>query len=260
MFGEYALRRLDQFSSPELAKAFLNSLMTAGFTALLTVALALFLLNAVRLARSHDVTATVRLASIGYALPGGILGLGLLFVLARFDNTLDAFSRAWFDHSTGLLLTGSAAAVILACTIRFLALAEGAIRSGLEKLPAHLDEAARSLGKTPAQSAAAVLLPLLEARDLHGGGAGLRRYDQGTVGDDPAQAVRLLDAGDACLRERLARRAARMARWRRSSSSSPRWCRCCCCRGRWPAIARRRSRSVPVMAWQEKRRPEGALN
>ena len=208
VFGQYALRRLDLFTSPDLADAFLNSLMTAGCTALLTVVLALFLLNAVRLARSHDVTATVRLASIGYALPGGILGLGLLFVLARFDNTIDAFFRTWFDHSTGLLLTGSAAGVILACTIRFLALAEGAIRSGLEKLPGHLDEAARSLGRTPAQSAASVLLAAAEAGDPDRPGAGLRRHDQGAVGDDPAPAVRLLHARHACLRERLARRAA----------------------------------------------------
>ena len=162
VFGQYALRRLDQFTAPALVDAFVNSLLTASCTALLTVTLALFLLNAVRLARSHDVRAIVRLASIGYALPGGILGLGLLFALARFDNTLDAFFRAYLGHSTGLLLTGSAAGVILACTIRFLALAEGAIRSGLEKLPGHLDEAARSLGRTPAQSAAAVLLPLLK--------------------------------------------------------------------------------------------------
>ena len=106
-------------------------------------------------------TATVRLASVGYALPGGILGLGLLFALARFDNTLDAFARSHFDVSTGLLLTGSAAGVILACSIRFLALAEGAIRSGMEKLPGNLDEAARSLGRTPAESGRIVLLPLL---------------------------------------------------------------------------------------------------
>lgn len=162
VFGQYALRRLEQFAAPALIDAFLNSLMTAACTALLTVTLALFLLNAVRLARSRDVAVTVRLASIGYALPGGILGLGLLFALARFDNTIDALSRAWFDHSTGLLLTGSAAGVILACTIRFVALAEGAIRSGMEKLPGHLDEAARNLGRTPAQSAASVLLPLLK--------------------------------------------------------------------------------------------------
>ncbi len=161
VFGLYASRRLDQFSSPRLVEAFLNSLMTAGFTALLTVVLALFLLNAVRLTRSRSVTATVRLASVGYALPGGILGLGLLFALARFDNTLDAFARSHFDVSTGLLLTGTAAAVILGCSIRFLALAEGAIRSGLEKLPGNLDEAARSLGRTPAESGRIVLLPLL---------------------------------------------------------------------------------------------------
>jgi iron(III) transport system permease protein len=161
VFGQYAIRRLDQLPSPRLAEAFLTSLTTATATALITVALALFLLDAVRLTRSRAVTATVRLASVGYALPGGILGLGLLFVLARFDNTLDAFLRATLGVSSGLLLTGSAAAVIIACSIRFVALAEGAIRSGLEKLPGNLDEAARSLGKTPAQSARVVLLPLL---------------------------------------------------------------------------------------------------
>ena len=48
-------------------------------------------------------TAAVRLASVGYALPGGILGLGLLFVLARFDNTVDAFCAASLGFSTGLL-------------------------------------------------------------------------------------------------------------------------------------------------------------
>jgi iron(III) transport system permease protein len=162
VFGQYALRRLDQFASPALADAFLNSLMTAAATAILTVTLAIFLLNAVRLARAPGVTASVRLASIGYALPGGILGLGLLFALARFDNTIDSFMRSYFDHPTGLLLTGSASGIVLACTIRFVALAEGAIRSGLEKLPGHLDEAARSLGRTPAQSAVSVMLPLLK--------------------------------------------------------------------------------------------------
>lgn len=162
VFGDYASRRLEQFTSPDLADAFLNSVTTAGCTAVITVTLALVLLNAVRLSRSAGVTAAVRLASIGYALPGGILGLGLLFVLARFDNGLDTFFRQYFDVSTGLLLTGSAAGVILACSIRFVALAEGAIRSGLEKLPGHLDEAARSLGRTPHQSAASVLLPLLK--------------------------------------------------------------------------------------------------
>lgn len=162
VFGQYASRRLDYLLNADLAEAFVNSIFTASAAALLTVALALLLINAVRLSRSRLTAWLVRIGSVGYALPGTIMGLGLLFALARFDNAVDHFARETFGVSTGLLLTGSAAAVILACTIRFLALAEGAVRSGMEKLPPHLDEAARSLGKTPAKSAALVLLPLLQ--------------------------------------------------------------------------------------------------
>jgi iron(III) transport system permease protein len=103
-----------------------------------------------------------RLATVGYALPGTILGLGLLIALARFDNFVDGLARDYAGFSTGLLLTGSATAVVLACTIRFLALAEGAVQAGLEKLPPNLDEAARSLGRSAQGSAVTVLLPLLK--------------------------------------------------------------------------------------------------
>jgi len=161
VFGRYASRRLDQFLDPALGKAFANSVLAASGTALITVTAALALTYAARLARTRETTLLVRLASLGYALPGTILGLGLLFALARFDNGIDALARQYLGISTGLLLSGSAAAVILACSIRFLALAESSIRSGIEKLPPHLDEAARSLGRTPAASAYAVLLPLL---------------------------------------------------------------------------------------------------
>lgn len=160
-FARYSSRRLEQFTSPELGMALWYSILTAGVTAIATVVIALLLLNAMRLVRSPGMVALTRLASVGYALPGTIMALGLLFALARFDNALDAFMRDMFGVSTGLLFTGSAAAVVMACTIRFVALAEGAIRSGIEKLPPHLDEAARSLGRTPAGSAAHVLLPLL---------------------------------------------------------------------------------------------------
>jgi iron(III) transport system permease protein len=161
VFGTYALRRTHQFFDPALARAFVNSLTTALAAAVLAVVIALLLINAARVARSRTVTLATRFAMIGYALPGTIMALGLLFSLARFDNWLDAQMRAWFDVSTGLLLTGSATAIVLACSIRFLALAEGAIRSGLEKLPPNIDEAARSLGRSSLQSAASVTIPLL---------------------------------------------------------------------------------------------------
>lgn len=161
VFLRYALRRLDSLINADLGKAFLNSLMTASLAALITVALALLLINAARIAGSPSIRLLVRLASIGYALPGTIMGLGLLYALAGLDNAVDGVARQAFGVSTGLLLTGSAAAVVLACSIRFLALAEGAVRSGMEKLPPSLDLAARSLGRTPAQSAIHILIPLL---------------------------------------------------------------------------------------------------
>lgn len=161
VFGAYAARRFDQFTSEAILGALETTVATAGIAALVTVALALLLVHALRLTRSPGMTAAVRLASIGYALPGGILALGLLLVLAGFDNRLDGFMRDTFGISTGLLLTGSMAAVVIACTIRFLALAEATLHAGMAKLPPHLDEAARNLGRSPLGSAREVLLPLL---------------------------------------------------------------------------------------------------
>ena len=169
VFGRYALNRLDQLTDPKLAEAFLTSLLTALATAILTVAISLMLLYAARLARSRSMALLVRIASVGYGLPGTILALGLLISLARFDNLVDALAREYAGFSTGLIFTGSAAAVVLACAIRFLALAEGAIQAGLEKLPSHLDEAARSLGRSAAWSALSVLLPLLKPAILTAG-------------------------------------------------------------------------------------------
>ncbi|MBE7183489.1 MAG: iron ABC transporter permease [Methylobacterium mesophilicum] len=161
VFGRFAWPRLDRLASPELLSAFATTAMIAAATALITIGTALILLNAARLGRSRRMSALVASASLGYAFPGIILGLGLLWALARFDNQVDALARAWFGVSTGLLLTGSVAGIVIACSVRFLALAEGSVRSGIEKLPPNLDEAARSLGRTPTQSAAAVLMPLL---------------------------------------------------------------------------------------------------
>ena len=169
VFGEYTASRLDDLLNAALAEALVSTVIIGVVTATATVALALLLVETARRTRAAAPAAIVRLASMGYALPGTIVGLGLLYALARFDNGLDALMRAHFGISTGLLLTGSGTAVVLACTIRFLALAEGSIQSGLSKLPSNLDEAARSLGRTPNASAVTVLLPLLRPAILAAG-------------------------------------------------------------------------------------------
>ena len=161
VLGRSAIKRLDTVFSPEFQSALANTLATAGATAIAATLAALVLTLASRMTPSIALRRLSRVALMGYAIPGTILAIGLLLALASFDNGLDAFLRARYGYSTGLVLTGTSAAVVIACTIRFIALAEGAIRSGLEKLPRHVDDAARSLGKTAMEAVLGVLLPLL---------------------------------------------------------------------------------------------------
>ena len=92
--------------------------------------------------------------------------MGVLIPLARFDNGIDAIVRNWFGLSTGLLLSGSGFAIIYACTVRFLTMAEGTIEAGFHKLSPHLDMASRTLGRTSAQTLRTVLLPMMRPATL----------------------------------------------------------------------------------------------
>jgi iron(III) transport system permease protein len=103
----------------------------------------------------------LRLGSVGYAVPGTVLAVGLLVPVASLDNAVDGFMRSTFGVSTGLLLTGSGAALVLAYVIRFLAISAGGIEAGLAKVSPHLDMAARSLGARPGKVLVSVHLPLL---------------------------------------------------------------------------------------------------
>src|SRR5690606_3495946 len=99
VFGRYATRRLGQLSEPALAEAFLTSVAAATATALLAVAAALLVVHAARFAGRGAVALMTRFAALGYALPGTVLALGLLFSLAAIDNTVDSFAREWFGFS-----------------------------------------------------------------------------------------------------------------------------------------------------------------
>lgn len=157
----YATRRLDQLGNPQLADALLNSLLTSISTAAITILLSLVLINAIRNDRSGWARRFARMATVGYALPGTILGLGLLIALAGADNALSRFTTQFFGFSFGLLLTGTAAAIVYACAARFLAVADSAVHSALHKLPHDIDNASRTLGHSSAQTSRRILLPLL---------------------------------------------------------------------------------------------------
>ncbi|WP_307233201.1 ABC transporter permease [Pararhizobium capsulatum] len=161
VLGDYAAKRLHQLFEPRLLKALINSIFVSATAAILTVLLGFVLAYAARTSRSRLITIAGRLSSIGYGVPGTVLAIGVLFPLAGFDNGLDAFLRQHAGISTGLLLSGTGFAIIYACTVRFLTMAEGSIEAGFQKLSPHLDMAARTLGRNGSQTLWSVLIPMM---------------------------------------------------------------------------------------------------
>ena len=143
-----------------------NSLLLSGSAALLTVAVGLFMAYGLRLRNEASLRALGRFASLGYAVPGAVLAIGVMIPLASFDNAVDAVVRAQFGISTGLLLSGTVVALILGYTVRFLALSFGTIEAGLTKITPHMDDAARTLGHGPGATLKRVHLPMLRASVL----------------------------------------------------------------------------------------------
>ena len=138
-----------------------NSLVLASTAAVLTVvaAIALGFYQRMRPGRSSALAGYV--ARLGYAVPGGVIAVGLLVPFAAFDNALDAWMRATFDVSTGLLVTGSIWLLVCAYMVRFLAAALGAYEGGQSLVHANMDAASRSLGKGPLATLRWVHLPIL---------------------------------------------------------------------------------------------------
>ncbi|MFG1262402.1 MULTISPECIES: ABC transporter permease [Xanthobacter] len=157
-----AARRMAETGFPTriLGEAATTAALAAG-TVTLALGLGLVVALGQRLTRAPLASGFARVASLGYAVPGTVLAVGLLSPLAGFDNMLDAAMKQAFGISTGLLLSGSGAALVAALAIRFLAIPVGGIEAGFAKLSPHLDMAARSLGSSQPRTVRRVLLPLL---------------------------------------------------------------------------------------------------
>ena len=138
-----------------------NSLILAGVAALVTGAAAVAIGSAARLIRRRLTRGLTIVAGIGYAVPGGVIAVGLLVPFAHFDNAIDAWAQATLGISTGLLLTGSIWLLVLAYMVRFMAAALSAFDTGITTINPNVDAAARTLGKSPGSLVRRVHLPLM---------------------------------------------------------------------------------------------------
>lgn len=162
VLGSYAIRRLDQLGEADFLAHASHSFTLSAMAALLTVVVAVILAYSKRLyPERQSLTLAARFSSLGYALPGAVLAIGVIIPLATFDNSVDAFMREHFGFGTGLLLSGTPFAIVFAYCVRFLAVSSGSVDSSLAKVTPSMDMASRSLGQNPLQTLRRVHLPLV---------------------------------------------------------------------------------------------------
>ncbi|MEM6266267.1 MAG: iron ABC transporter permease [Pseudomonadota bacterium] len=150
-----------QSSAGDLMNYILSSAWLGLATALVCCAAAIVLIFARARSTSAITKASIRLATLGYALPGALLAVGLLAPLGAFDQSVTRFARDTFGYSGSLLLSGTSVVLIYALAVRFLTVAYNALEGGLAKIPPSLDAAARSLGASPGRVLRRIYLPLL---------------------------------------------------------------------------------------------------
>ncbi|MBL1273502.1 MAG: iron(III) transport system permease protein [Marinobacter maritimus] len=159
--GVYAWEYFDESWNPDFVRNTFNSLFLSGTAALTTLLIGVTLAYSRRLHNTRGMQVLMRLSSLGYAMPGAVLAVGVIVPLAGFDNWLDSLMRDYFGFSTGLLLSGSAFAIVFAYTVRFLAVSAGSVESALQKITPSMDMASRSLGNSPGKTLVKVHLPML---------------------------------------------------------------------------------------------------
>ena len=132
-----------------------NSVWLAGLSATLATALAFGLAFAMRSRPSALTRASVQLASLGYAVPGAVIVVGLLLPVGWLQQLAPA-------SGVGYWVTGTVLGIVWAYLVRFSAVALQSMQSGYTRIPASFDDSARMLGTTGFGLLARVHWPLLK--------------------------------------------------------------------------------------------------
>jgi iron(III) transport system permease protein len=168
--GELAYLSLRLYHPETMAlmvRALVPTITLAGVGALVTVALGLV---AARLSERQDVTSgLIRIATLGYAIPGTVLALGLLQPLGQADLWFNRMTMALFDWRPGLILSGSMAALVYVYAIRFLAVSHSTLDAAMKKRGRAMLDASRALGASRLRTLFRIDLPTLSPALLSAG-------------------------------------------------------------------------------------------
>ncbi|MCE8040214.1 iron ABC transporter permease [Halomonas sp. MCCC 1A11062] len=138
-----------------------NSLKLAVIASLIAVGLAVILSYGVRLHDSPLTRIATRIASMGYAIPGSVIAVGILIPFAWLDKSINTWLHAHYGMIVGLIFSGTAFILVYAYVVRFLAVSFNTVEASLGKVTPSMDAAARTLGQTPAGTLKRVHTPIM---------------------------------------------------------------------------------------------------
>ncbi|MEO1422481.1 MAG: iron ABC transporter permease [Pseudomonadota bacterium] len=166
VLGAMALGSEQSLLSPRYVRFMSNSLTLASVAAVVTVLGAILIGFRARLVPGRTSRTLVIAAGLGYAVPGGVIAVGLLVPFASLDNAIDAWSREVFGVRTGLLITGSIWLMVIAYMGRFMAAALSAYDAGMAGVQPTMDAVARTLGRSTPRILWGVHLPIVRGSVL----------------------------------------------------------------------------------------------
>ncbi|MEE3216201.1 MAG: iron ABC transporter permease, partial [Pseudomonadota bacterium] len=169
LLGSMALKAGDSVLGGAFLEYAGNSLLLAISASLVAVGLAVILSYGARLEASAVTRTATRIASLGYAIPGSVVAVGILIPFAWVDDHVNQLYKAATGEVIGLILSGTAFILIYAYVVRFLAVSFNAVEASLGKVTPSMDAAARTLGETATGTLRKVHTPIMRGSLLAAG-------------------------------------------------------------------------------------------
>lgn len=158
-----ALSQWNKVSNSKFFETVLNSVVLAGIASSLIVVLSILFIYSGRINRSLSGKIVKRVVSLGYALPGAVIAVGVMIVAAGGDRLVDrALTLISETSGSTLVFTGSISGLIYAYLIRFMAVSVNPLEGNFEQQCNHLDEASVSLGKSRLYTLFRVNIPVMK--------------------------------------------------------------------------------------------------
>ena len=166
-----AIDKGDARASQLLGELIFTTVWVASLASVIAVVLAI-LIGYSRRIRGGALTGCASTAArSGYAIPGPVIGIGLLMTLVWVDHRINDVTGSILgeDWKPGLIFTGSIAALVIGYQTRFLAVSLSFVEAGLTRVHRQVDDAARMLGAGPTRTFFGVHFPMMRRSLLAAG-------------------------------------------------------------------------------------------